>query len=440
MAIKYQVEPEKKAPKLERSKPSLRRTIKRVAAGFGLSLMALLGGVIILLTEPYPLALLGILVLGGAIFLAFRLYRPLSFGLAGVSIIITLLIVVSQFQAHTPPITDAQGNKLPGSVASLEKVKLGGVEQWITVRGKSATNPVLLFLSGGPGGTELAWFRHQNAALEDNFVVVIWEQRGAGKSYAASPYSQITVDRLVEDGHELVEQLKARFHQEKVYVLGHSWGTILGIKMVQRYPEQFYAYVGTGQMVNTAENDLAAYDYALAKARQSGNKSAVDGVSQYGPPPYNGLFAGFKYTNFLGKELDYESQETSPEPAVLSDPNVPGGFTDGPEFGLLDNIHFYRGLLEGLDQIYVKQLSGLDFESQAAALKVPVYLMLGRHDYNSSWQIAERWFNKLQAPTKELIWFENSGHSPLYYEPSKFNGLLVSKVLAETYPTNRSAR
>jgi pimeloyl-ACP methyl ester carboxylesterase len=403
------------------------RTFVKMLGGFGTVLMAIVGGIVILLTEPYLPMFLGILLVGGAIFLAYQLFQPLAWTLLTLMLLVVAVIAFSQLTVSTPPIVDAQGKVVPSSIASLEKVKIGGVDQWVLIRGKSVNNPVLLFLSGGPGGTELGWFRQINADLENDFVVVIWEQRGAGKSYSASPYAEITVDRLVEDGVELSQLLMKRFQEQKIYLVGHSWGTILGVKMVQRAPSLFYAYVGTGQMVNTTENDLITYDWTIAKARQQGDTKALEDITRYGPPPYNGLLAGWQYVSYLSRGLAYEEEEIG-----LPEKIVPNGM-EVSEFGLLDKLYYWRGLLEGLNEIYVKELRDLDFETQATKLDVPVYLMIGRHDYNSNWVLAERWFNQLQAPQKELIWFANSGHSPCYYEPTRFNTLLVTKVRAETY-------
>src|SRR5512133_839244 len=156
--------------------------------------------------------------------------------LAGALIVTTTAVICSQVYAMTPPIVDGEGNPQPGSIASLEKVTLNGSQQWISVRGKDTTKPVLLFLAGGPGGSDLAAARLTLGKLEDHFVMVIWDQPGAGKSFDAVDRSKLTVERYLTDGRELVIQLKDRFKQDKVYLVGESWGSALGILMVQRYP------------------------------------------------------------------------------------------------------------------------------------------------------------------------------------------------------------
>ncbi len=189
---------------------------------------------------------------------------------AGVFLVAATAVFASQAFAMTPPITDDQGQPLPGSIATLETVTLDDSEQWISIRGQDVTKPVLLFLAGGPGGSQLATARYALAGLEEHFVVVNWEQPGAGKSFDAVNRATMTPERYIQDAHALVLQLRERFGQEKVYVLGESWGSALGVMLVQRYPELFHAFIGTGQMVAFLENDRMCYDFAL-----NGRKNAA---------------------------------------------------------------------------------------------------------------------------------------------------------------------
>ena len=221
-----------------------------------------------------------------ALFLAmFRLgftVRVMLAELAGAISIALLAIFASQLLASTPPILDVNSKPIPNSIAVLEKVKLGGSEEWISIRGKDSRNPVLLFLAGGPGGSQLVTARRALAGLEDRFVVVNWDQPGAGKSFDAVDRSKLTPDRYITDTHELVLNLRQRFGKEKVYLLGESWGSALGIMVVQRYPELFHAFIGTGQMVAFLENDLICYDFALRLAQKRGDTKQVEKLKQQG--------------------------------------------------------------------------------------------------------------------------------------------------------------
>ena len=344
-------------------------------------------------------------------------------------VVATVLVVLggvavgSQLHAATSPILGTNGQSVPGSIATLEQVTLNDSRQWITIRGKNAHNPVLLFLMGGPGA---GGFPDQGflAPLEEHFVVVNWDQPGTGKSYGAVPTQALTPERFVADAHALTLYLRARFHQEKIYVLGSSWGSILGILLVQRYPELFAAYVGHGQMVNTTENDILGYQFALNYATQRKDTNTVDTLRRNGPPPYTGDQMIWKYAAFLNV-----LQESMGLPSLtLGVPLLP---QLTPEYGLVDRINYVRGFFETFATVY-PQLRDLDFTRSAAKLDLPVYLLVGRADVNAMASLAERYYTVLQAPHKELIWFK-SGHSFTDADTDQFVDVMVNHVLAQTH-------
>lgn len=344
----------------------------------------------------------------------------------GFVLVSVLAVWLSQTYAMTPPITDAQGNAVPGSIATLEKVPLGDSEQWVSIRGEDADNPVLLFLAGGPGGSQLTTARHALSGLEEHFVVVNWEQPGAGKSFYAVDRSALTPEDYVQYGHELVQYLRQRFGEDKVYVLGESWGSALGIMLVQRYPDLFHAFAGTAQMVDFLETDLFCYDFALDLAQQQGNTAKLEQLREQGPPPYYGDGVAWKQVNYLRDTYAYMNQ----------DPDIRGGFNtprdlSSPEYGLLDIVNWARGPLDTLGHVY-PHLWDVDFREMAPELEVPVYFLLGRHDVNAPPSLVEDYYDLLDAPHKEIIWFEHSGHSPWTSEPDKFVEVMVNQVLAET--------
>ncbi|MEZ2246850.1 alpha/beta fold hydrolase [Microcoleus sp.] len=344
---------------------------------------------------------------------------------AGFMTIALLAIFASQVFASTPPILDVNGKPIPNSIAVLEKVKLGGSEEWISIRGKDSRNPVLLFLAGGPGGSQLVTARRALAGLEDRFVVVNWEQPGAGKSFDAVDRSKLTPDRYITDTRELVLNLRQRFGKEKVYVLGESWGSALGIMVVQRYPDLFHAFIGTGQMVAFLENDRICYDFALRLAAERGDTKQVEKLKQQGLPPYYGNDVLWKSATYLTETLNYMNQN----PAIANGFNTLQDLA-GSEYGLYDKVNFIRGLLDTFGVVY-QQLWDVDFRKQATRLEVPVYFLIGRHDVNAPPKLTEEYFNLLTAPHKELIWFERSGHNPWVNESTKFVDAIVNKVLAK---------
>ncbi|WAG76197.1 alpha/beta fold hydrolase [Clostridium estertheticum] len=336
-------------------------------------------------------------------------------------------ILCSQWMAYTPPILGENGKPLVGSIAVLEKVTLGDSDQWITIRGKNRNNPVLLFLAGGPGGTQLAATREQLKKLEDNYVVVNWDQPGAGKSMKAIPIKSITPERYISDGHELTQYLCQRFKQKKIYVLGESWGSALGILLVQRYPELFSAFIGTGQMVEFVKTDVRMYDLVLKIAKERGDIKQIEKMKNQGLPPYYGKGMVWKFSTlsqYLTKYMTKNPEIERPGYTTLSE-------IGGTEYGLYDKVSWMLGLVTTFNQVY-PQLYNIDLSKQAIKLDVPVYFMIGRHDVNASPKMAEEYFNAIKAPHKEFIWFEHSGHDPWRNEPDKFVDLMVKLVLKET--------
>ena len=178
--------------------------------------------------------------------------------------------------------------KIPqNSIASLEKISIGGVDQWILIRGENVNNPILFKLHGGPGQAEMATVNY-NHDLEKHFIVVEWDQRGAGKSYESiNPKSAMTLNQLVEDTREISEYLLKRFNQNKLILVGHSWGSILGIMAVQKYPQLFKAFVSTGQIVNMAEGVKISYKHLIGIAKSENNDQALTELTAIGEPPFN---------------------------------------------------------------------------------------------------------------------------------------------------------
>ena len=399
---------------------------------FALAISILLGLVVVLLplTTSIPAWLwipLGItdLIL---IVLQFRLMpagRGITIGLSGMVIVSLIATVASQIFAATPPIIDGNGQPVPGSIATLEKVNINGTEQWITIRGHDVNKPILLHLGmGGPGGGGFAT-RSLFEPLEKDFVVVAWDEPGTGKSYHALPIPTLTPQRFIDDAHALTLYLRERFHQEKIYVYGTSWTSILGVWLVQDYPELFYAYIGNAQMVNTTENDILGYELALDYLEQKGDTKTLETLRKNGPPPYSGENIVGRYVAYLDVLQEYMGM---PRFTVIV-PIIPFMAT---EYGYVDKINHTRGLVDSFNIVY-PQLKDLDFATQASILDVPVYLFVGRNDVNAMYTIVEEYYNLLEAPHKELIWLEG-GHGLDGTNLDQFVDVIVNQVLAETQP------
>lgn len=358
-----------------------------------------------------------------------RALKGLTLAVAGLALTATLAVVASQAFAMTPAITNAEGREVPGSIAVLETVDLNGSRQWISIRARDATKPVLLFLAGGPGGSQLATARFALHELEDHFVVVNWEQPGSGKSFDAVDRSILTPEVYLEDARALIGLLRERFHVDKVYLLGESWGSALGILYAQRYPQDVQAFVGTGQMVAFLENDRLCYEFALKWADERGDTAKVETLRRQGPPPYYGDDVALKEAAFLMDTFTYMND--NPE---IAD-NGANTFRDlaAPEYGLYDKVSWFRGVIETLGVVY-PQLWTVDFRQQVPQLDVPVYFLIGRHDVNAPPALLEEFAAALVAPHKEIVWFEHSGHTPWVSESARFVEVMVDTVLAQNEP------
>lgn len=424
----------------EASRPTAGHPLRRL----GMGLLRILGGLVALLsllpvallpfTTAVPLALFLLLVLIDAGLFVYLFTRAATFVtrtavIAGLVAVPIAAVLLSQWFATTPPILGADGQPLPGSIAELERVELNGRGQWITIRGKDTDKPVLLFLAGGPGGTQLAATRKMLGGLEDHFVVVNWDQPGAGKSYRAADFGTLTPQQYLDDAHELTLYLRERFGQDKIYLLGESWGSLMGVWMVQAHPELYHAHVGLAQMVAFLETDTYDYELALQIAQAEGNTGTLEALQEQGPPPYYGDGVAMKVTRYVM----VLSQAMNQNPAITGPGYDTFGDIAAPEYGLYDKANYFRGLLRTMEVLW-PQLWEVDLREQAPRLDVPVYFLEGRHDVNAPPALAEDYLQKLAAPHKELVWFEHSGHSPWVDEADKVVDVMVNTVLARTRP------
>jgi pimeloyl-ACP methyl ester carboxylesterase len=365
-----------------------------------------------------------------ALFLLERTPLTLLGAVVGWVVVALLAVFLSQHFASTPPITDAEGEVVQGSIATLESVELNGSSQWMTIRGHSEDLPVLLFLAGGPGGSELVMTRRYLSELEQHFIIVNWDQPGVGKSYNAVSRSQLTPERFVEDAHALTLYLRERFGVERIYLFGESWGSILGVWLVQQYPDLYHALVTTGQMVAPVENDIEMYEFALEQATMQGRTNAIETLRQNGQPPYtqSELIGHFGAMNTVVN--DYMHAHAYGEGTGH---NLAFDSLAAQEYGLVDKVYWALSLLNTFPHVY-SQLNDVDFRTQAHTLDVPVYFIKGRWDINASNALTQEYFEMLDAPHKELIWFEDSAHTPSWDEPARFTDVMVNRVLAETSP------
>ncbi len=328
--------------------------------------------------------------------------------------------------AGTDPIVDAAGDPVPGSIAELTTVEVNGHDLTVMVRGHSVEHPVLLFLAGGPGGTELGAMRRHLSELEEHFTVVTWDQRGSGTSYPQlDPTDTLTLDGSVADTIAVTDHLRERFAQDRIYLLGQSWGTTLGVLAVQQRPELYRAFVGTGQMVSQRATDRIFHADTLAWAQANGQDGLVDELMSIGPPPYDTMFP---YETALAHEQDVYAYDHSPNA------EGEGQMSENllvEEYTLIDQVHALGAFMDVFAVLY-PQLQDVDFRETATDFAVPMFFVQGAHEADGRADLFDEWFPMIDAPIKDVQILATSGHRPLWEQPDEFVDYMVDTVLAET--------
>ncbi|MGE0821229.1 MAG: alpha/beta fold hydrolase [Candidatus Binatia bacterium] len=315
---------------------------------------------------------------------------------------------------------------------ALTRIPLGGIMQSLLVQGQDETKPVLLFLHGGPGVPIIPFVRDFDATgtLQQHFVIAYWDQRGAGNSYHADiPPESMNIEQFLADTYELVEILRDRFQTPKIYLVGHSWGSILGILTVARHPELFHAYVGIGQAVDLEKNEKISYQFALDAATKMDNQKALQQLTAIGPPPY----ANYKA---MLRERKWVERFGGGRRSKRTDSLVPVGIGSTAEptsafpVVALDWLH---GPYFSLEHLW-DELQEVNLFQQAPTIDIPVYFLAGKYDYYAPSRLAYQYYRALEAPQgKTFVWFDHSAHAPPAEEPQKFYDILVNHVLLETY-------
>lgn len=316
----------------------------------------------------------------------------------------------------------------PNGIDEAKAVEIGGIRQWITVRGCDRRNPILLVLHGGPAAPDLPNRYLFERPWTDYFTVVEWDQRGAGKTYELNDASKIAptmrADRMVKDTEELVAYLLTTYDKKKIFALGHSWGTILGLKLAERRPDWLYAYIGVGQIINMREAERICYEWVLNTARKAGDTQAVKELEAIAPyPEPNGALPLEKINverkwsvHYGGLTYGRQSYDFWENAEKIS-----------PDYSEADFKAIDTGSAFSLAKL-LPDMAATDF-TKLTRLRCPVLIFAGRHDYTTPSEPVRRWFDRLEAPSKRWIWFENSAHMIWAEEPGRVLVNLVQFAL-----------
>ena len=320
-------------------------------------------------------------------------------------------------------LSEAMAIHTPNGIDERRFVRIGGVDQWITIRGQDRDNPAILILHGGPGAPVSALVAHF-LPWEHDFTVVQWDQRGSGKSYAPNQPPP-SIELMVHDALEVTDYARTRLHRNKIILLGHSWGSVLGVHVVKARPDLFDAWVGTGQIMNMQRNEIVAYAGVLAKARARGDQAGVNALQESGAPPYHQI-------RQMGVERRWAMQY---EPGLRYGPTGPKGLLaellTSPDYSFRDVVNYFKGVIAG-DDFFGQALDGPMMRENLPALgtdfSIPFFVVEGAEDDITPASLAMAYFDQITAPRKAFWLMPDAGHMALLTRSDAFLRFLLANV------------
>ncbi len=303
---------------------------------------------------------------------------------------------------------------------TLKKLKIGGTNQWISTLG-NPQNEILLILHGGPGLAGMPLYNEFLKSISKSLLLVNWDQRDAGKSYSMMiSKNTMNLEQFLFDAKEVVNYLLEKYKKEKLFLLGHSWGSALGIIFCQKYPNCIHKYFGVGQKGDWAKGELLSYKYVHSEATKMGDKKLIAKLNKIGKPPYNFWNLTIQRNtllNFNGAIYREKNYSKLIRIAFRS-----------KEYNILDAIKYALGLMFYLKSFW-KNLHEINLLEQVPELEVKVLFLIGRHDYQVPSECSKEYYEILKAPSKNWYWFEESAHNPMFEEPNKFTAILSEESI-----------
>lgn len=313
-------------------------------------------------------------------------------------------------------------------VDDARAVEIGGIQQWITVRGRDRDNPILLVIHGGPAAPDLPNRYLYEPSWADYFTVVQWDQRGGGKTFELNDPDTVaptmTKERMIQDAEEVVAYLRATYGKQKIFVLGHSWGSLVGLSLAQRRPEWLYAYIGVGQIIDMHAGEKSSYEWTLNEARKAGDQQAIKELTAIAPyPDADGSVPLAK----LGIERKWSIVFGALIHGRKSYDTLENTERISPDYSEADFKAIDQGSAFTLPKLLADLMSA-DF-TKVRKLGCPVLIFAGRYDYTTPSAVVKSWFDKVRAPGKRFVWFEHSAHMIYEEEPGRFLVHLVEDAL-----------
>lgn len=334
-------------------------------------------------------------------------------------ILFSLLAMCILFAACKPK-TKPAGKK----IEQKTMLTLGGEQEYVEITGDNDAAPILLFIHGGPGWPQTPTLRYFNSDLTKKFVLVSWDQRGCGKSYMENPApSNMSLQQIINDAHELTTYLKDKFKQRRIYLAGYSWGSIVGMELAQKYPDDYTAYIGICQVVNMRKGIEVGRQWIAEQAKKANDTASLNAIAKLNNNDTSfckGDLACFMQQYLLVNK--YKGATFNDSAAALEEKAM-ALYDDYKNYDWNKGFEFSAGKLE-------KDMFATDF-TNVQQLKIPVYFLQGRHDWNVPSAVVAMYFENLSAPEKKLYWFEKSGHNLPAEEPALFNETLMYKILKD---------
>lgn len=307
----------------------------------------------------------------------------------------------------------------PNAISELKSVTIGGVKQWVYIRGEDVSNPILLMLHGGPGSGQIGFIRSFQRYLEKDFVVVQWDQRGAGLSYSKRiPPESMNINQFVEDTIETTKYILNHLDRKQVYLVGHSWGTILGMLAIKQAPQLYKRYFGVAQISHVKSSEKLSYTKLLEKAKAENHTKAYEALRDIGPPPWEHLKhdrVHQKYIEVFGGGITHDGKMVG---------KMMKNLLTSKEYNLRDCMRFIQGQLFSMKRLQIEMMK-INLTELIHQVNIPIYFIMGKHDLTAPYEPSEEFFEKVNAPEKRWIMFEESAHSPIWEEPEKLLEILM---------------
>jgi len=355
-----------------------------------------------------------------------KLTRLLVRLLGGVTALVVIVVLVGLFYRNWQQneIAERRAITTKNGINSIEFAEIGGIKQYFQIRGQDLDNPVILFVHGGPGMAFMPFSRIFQDPWEDSFTVVQWDQRGAGKTHFANDADEVlktmSVERFTDDVIEMTRFLQSRLNKKKIFIVAHSWGTIIATHAVKKNPELYHGYVGTGQVVSFTEGERIAYAHTLQVAKDRNNQDAIKELEAIAPYPDENLMKKFpvrnKWNSLFGESYyGHTSMAPLMKKALYA-----------PEYSLRDLTYFLRMPdLRWVDDV----LPYIDLRKLGTDFDVPMFFFEGAHEWQTAHPLAQEYYTSINAPVKNYVSFQKSSHFPFFSEPEKFAKTLKRELL-----------